>query len=194
MHLHPWPARSLSSGVTHVRHCWCSFLLCPGFPGEQASPEINIYCPKLQARCPWHCTYWSYKALVTWMVLIYCRFCLTQAAMLTFLPLGFPPWTSQPFHGQPAQQWCQWVKALWSFQQIPTCSTDIKHLCVSMMLAETAKRCVFQWRYSCQYCHLPAAGRKAYHCRPDLSLHCSGYSIKINSHFLPCHKMHVLYW
>lgn len=146
--------------MTHVWYFWCSFLLCPGFPGEKTSPEINIYCPKLHARCPWLCTYWSYKALVTWMVLISCRFCLTQAAMLTFLPLGLP-WTPQPFHRQPAQQWSEQGKALWSFQHIPTSSTDINHLCVPMMLAGTAKRCVFQWRQSCQYCHLTAAGRIA---------------------------------
>lgn len=74
------------------------------------------------------------------------------------------------------------------FQHMPMSSADMKRLCEKfMMLAETAKRCVFQWCYNCQYCHLTAAGRKAYHCRPDLCLRCFRYSSKINSHFLPCH-------
>lgn len=143
-----------------------------------------------------NCINLSYQVLVTWMVFLYCRFFLTPAAMLTFLLPGFLPWTPQPFDSQtsagevPARWRCQQVKALGSFQCMPTSSADIKHLCEKfMLLAETAKRCVFHGCYSCQYCHLTAAGRKAYHCRPDLSLCCYGNSLKINCHFLPCHKM-----
>lgn len=128
-----------------------------------------------------NCTNSSYEVLVTWTVFIYGGFFLTQAATPTFLPLGLLLRTPQPFDSQtsagkaPAQQPCQQVGALRSSQCMPTSSADRRHLCEKfMMVAETAKRCVFQWCYSCQYCRLTAVGRKAYSCRPDLSLRCFG--------------------
>lgn len=92
------------------------------------------------------CINLSSKVLVTRMLFIYIEFFLIWAAMFTFLPLGFLPWTPQPLNSQtaagkvPAQQRCQLVKALGSFQSMPTPSADINHLCEKfMMLAETAK-------------------------------------------------------
>lgn len=126
-----------------------------------------------------NCISLSSKVLVRRMLFIYIEFLLIRAAMLTFLPLEFLSLNTtalqQPeclrqsastiavstgespglFPGH-AYTFCRHKSPLWEVHDAGR-NSQIR---------------VFQWCYSCQYCHLTEVGRKGYRCRPDLSLHC----------------------